>query len=130
MPDHIVIVILENRSFHQIIGDPNLPCLNALAKGGALMTQSYFGQTPYAIVPKGCNSPLPCRPSQPNYLYLFSGHHQGVTPEWFQEPRSPYLGVALNDSKMKMELQMIPEKVTTIWESNPLPPSFSDRMER
>jgi hypothetical protein len=102
VPDHIVIVILENRSFHQIIGDPNMPCLNALARGGALMTQSYFSQTPYAIVPKGCNSPLPCRPSQPNYLYLFSGHHQGVTPEWFQAPRSPYLGVASNDSQGNM----------------------------
>jgi hypothetical protein len=112
MPDHIVIVILENRSFHQIIGDPDMPCLNALAKGGALMTQSYFGQTPYALVPKGFNSPLPCRPSQPNYLYLFSGHHQGVTPQWFQEPRSPYLGVALNDSKgNKLQMPIVDTQV-------------------
>jgi hypothetical protein len=99
MPDHIVLVILENRSFDQVIGDPSMPCLNAFAKGGALMTQSYFGQIPYATIPNGFNAPLPSRPSQPNYLYLFSGHHQGVTPEWFQEPRSPYLGIALNDPK-------------------------------
>jgi hypothetical protein len=127
MPDHIVIVILENRSFHQIIGDPNLPCLNALAKGGALMTQSYFGQTPYAIVPKGCNSPLPCRPSQPNYLYLFSGHHQGVTPEWFQEPRSPYLGVALNDSKGNLLRNPIHDTQVGVG-NNPIPADWQPLM--
>ena len=97
-PAHVVIVVLENRSFKQIVGDREMPYLNALASGGALMTRAYFAQTPYGIVPEGYESRLPARPSQPNYLYLFSGHHQGVLPSWFQAPGSPYLGNAINDA--------------------------------
>ena len=97
-PEHIVIVVLENRSFGQVINDPGMPYLNSLARGGALMTQSYFAQLPYGTVPTGWSAPLPARPSQPNYLYLFSGHHQGVTPSYFRAPASSYLGTASNDA--------------------------------
>jgi acid phosphatase len=62
-PDHIVIVIEENRSFAQIIGNREAPYINELAKRGALFTQSY-GVT---------------HPSQPNYLALFSGNTHGIT---------------------------------------------------
>lgn len=62
-PDHIVIVMEENRSYSQIIGNPDAPYINALAKRGALFTQSY-GVT---------------HPSQPNYLALFAGSTQGVS---------------------------------------------------
>jgi acid phosphatase len=62
-PDHIVIVIEENKSFNQIIGSREAPFINKLAKGGALFTQSY-GVT---------------HPSQPNYLALFSGSTRGIT---------------------------------------------------
>jgi hypothetical protein len=62
------------------------------------MTRADFAQTPYGIVPSGHESYLPARPSQPNYLYLFSGHNQGVVPSWFQSPGSPYLGTATNDA--------------------------------
>ena len=96
-PAHVVIVILENKSFREIIGDRELPYLNALAQQGALMTRAYFAQIPYGIVPAGYSARLPARPSQPNYLYLFSGHHQGMLPAWFQDPGSPYLGNAIND---------------------------------
>jgi acid phosphatase len=61
-PDHIVIVIEENKSFTQIIGNREAPCINELAKRGALFTQSY-GVT---------------HPSQPNYLALFSGSTRGI----------------------------------------------------
>lgn len=61
-PDHIVIVIEENRHFSQIIGNREAPYINALAKRGTLFTQSY-GVT---------------HPSLPNYLALFSGSLQGV----------------------------------------------------
>src|SRR5262249_32646923 len=100
-PAHVVIVILENKSFPGIIGDRELPYLNGLAKQGALMTRAYFAQTPYGIVPAGYSARLPTRPSQPNYLYLFSGHHQGVLPSWFQDPASPYTGTAINDASGK-----------------------------
>jgi len=62
-PDHIVIVVEENKSFNQIIGNREAPYINKLAKGGALFTQSY-GVT---------------HPSQPNYLALFSGSTRGIT---------------------------------------------------
>lgn len=62
-PDHIVIVIEENKSFSQIIGNKDAPYINELARRGALFTQSY-GIT---------------HPSQPNYLALFSGSTRGIT---------------------------------------------------
>ena len=61
-PDHIVIVVEENKSFAQIIGNPDTPYINALASRGALFTHSY-GVT---------------HPSQPNYLALFSGSTHGI----------------------------------------------------
>lgn len=61
-PDHIVIVIEENKSFSQIIGNREAPYINELAKRGALFTQSY-GIT---------------HPSQPNYLALFTGSTRGI----------------------------------------------------
>ncbi len=62
-PDHIVIVIEENKSFSQVIGNPDAPYINELAKRSALFTNSH-GIT---------------HPSQPNYLALFSGSTHGIT---------------------------------------------------
>ena len=66
-PDHIVIAILENHSFEQIIGSTAAPYINSLANdtSSALFTASY-GIT---------------HPSQPNYLVLYSGSTQGVTDD-------------------------------------------------
>lgn len=62
-PDHIVVVIEENRSFDQIMAISETLYIHALAKRGVLFTQSY-----------GVSNP-----SQPNYLALFSGSTQGIT---------------------------------------------------
>ncbi len=64
-PDHVVVLIMENTSYNQIIGSSAAPYINSLVNDSncALFTQSY-GMT---------------RPSQPNYLQLFSGSTQGVT---------------------------------------------------
>lgn len=64
-PAHIVVVVLENRAYQQVIGSPDAPFLNGLARSGAMFTQSY------AIT----------HPSEPNYLALFSGSTQGVTSD-------------------------------------------------
>jgi acid phosphatase len=61
-PDHIVIVIEENKAFGDIIGSPAAPYINSLAKKGTLLT-NYSGLH---------------HPSQPNYIELFSGNGQGV----------------------------------------------------
>lgn len=62
---HIVIVVEENRSQTNIIGNKSTPFINALATHGAMMAQS-FGET---------------HPSEPNYLALFAGSTLGVTKD-------------------------------------------------
>jgi acid phosphatase len=63
-PDHVVVVIEENRSFMQIMDTNNHDSfIHALAKRGTLFTRSY-GVT---------------HPSQPNYMALFSGSTHGIT---------------------------------------------------
>ena len=64
-PSHVVIVIEENRSQANIIGNKSAPFINALAASGALMAQS-FAET---------------HPSEPNYLALFAGDTFGVTKD-------------------------------------------------
>ena len=63
-PDHVMIVIEENRGYAQIMDKRNSASyIHALAKRGVLFTQSYGV----------------AHPSQPNYLALFSGSTQGIT---------------------------------------------------
>ncbi len=61
-PAHIVLVVMENHAYGEIIGNPAAPFINALARQGALFTRSF------AVT----------HPSEPNYLALFSGSLQGV----------------------------------------------------
>jgi acid phosphatase len=60
-PAHVVIVVFENRSASDVLGNARAPYLTALARRGATMTRSY------ALT----------HPSQPNYFALFSGSYQG-----------------------------------------------------
>lgn len=61
-PDHIVIVVEENHSYKEIVGNKNAPFMNSLFRSGASLTNHYAIE----------------HPSQPNYLDLFSGSNQGV----------------------------------------------------
>ena len=61
-PDHVVVVLMENKSYGDVIGSTNAPYLNSLPARGALLT-AYCGLH---------------HPSQPNYVELFSGKEQGV----------------------------------------------------
>jgi acid phosphatase len=64
--DHVVIVVMENKNYSDIIGRPDeAPYLNSLAAGGAVFSNSFAA----------------AHPSQPNYLALFSGSTQGVTSD-------------------------------------------------
>ena len=64
--DYVVIVVEENRTVGQNIGDlVNAPYLNSLASGGVRMGAMFAIE----------------HPSQPNYLQLFSGSNQGVTDD-------------------------------------------------
>jgi hypothetical protein len=61
-PKHIVVVLLENTEYSQVIGNRSAPYINALAKRDALATRSF------AIT----------HPSLPNYLALTGGSTFGI----------------------------------------------------
>lgn len=82
VPDHIVIVVLENHAYQQLIGSKEAPYINQLASTGALFTQSY------ALT----------HPSQPNYIMMFSGGNQGVKDDNIPAGapfKTPNLGASL-----------------------------------
>ena len=62
-PDHVVIVVMENKRYDAVIGHAQTPYISELAKQGANFSNAY-GET---------------HPSQPNYLAFFSGSTQGVS---------------------------------------------------
>lgn len=63
--DHIVVVVLENHSAGDLVGNAAAPFLQSLIQRGTLLTRSY------AVT----------HPSEPNYLALFSGSTQGVADD-------------------------------------------------
>lgn len=63
--DHIVLIVLENRDYGEVIGSSHMPNLNALAKGNVLLS-NYFAAA---------------HPSLPNYIALVSGSTQGITSD-------------------------------------------------
>ncbi|MEY9946567.1 alkaline phosphatase family protein [Kitasatospora sp. GAS1066B] len=65
-PAHVVVVVEENHSYDDIIGDnADAPYINSLAGQGALMTSS-FGVS---------------HPSEPNYMALFGGSTFGLSSD-------------------------------------------------
>jgi acid phosphatase len=86
-PDHIVVVIMENHSYGQIIGAAEAPNITALAAEGA-----NFVNAPTDPVGATSGSHSLRHPSQPNYLELFSGNNQGTLqdghPGTISEPLS------------------------------------------
>jgi len=65
-PAHVVVVMEENHSYSDIIGNTSqAPYMNSLAGQGALMTSSY------AVT----------HPSDPNYLALYAGNTFGLTAD-------------------------------------------------
>jgi len=62
-PQKVVVVVLENHDYQQIVGDAaNAPFLNSVISQGLLFNNAHALD----------------HPSQPNYLNLFSGSDQGV----------------------------------------------------
>src|SRR5262245_48041199 len=78
-PDHVVIVMEENRAYGDIIGSGAAPYINRLAREGALFTSSF------ALT----------HPSQPNYLALFAGSTFGVDDSCPVDFRGPNLASRL-----------------------------------
>jgi len=102
--DHVVVVIFENHSYADIIGNPAAPNFNALAASGANFLPA--SDDPAGVM---SGSHAVRHPSQPNYLEFYSGSNQGVVqdgrPGTTQEPFSssppfttPNLGAALRNA--------------------------------
>jgi hypothetical protein len=77
--DHVVVVIEENHSYENIIGNGQDPFINYLASGGALLT-NYHAIT---------------HPSEPNYLALYAGSTFGVRDNADHNEPDPTLGSIL-----------------------------------
>jgi acid phosphatase len=102
--DHIVVVVMENHSFGEILGPgSDAKYLGQLAKGGAVFSQS-FGIT---------------HPSQPNYLALFSGSAQGVCDDGNHDITAPNLAtqLAANGKKFAGYVEKDSPRKHNPWES-------------
>jgi hypothetical protein len=62
---HVFIVVEENHSYSQVVGNPSMPYLNILINNYGLATQ-YFANG---------------HPSLPNYLWLTSGSNDGISTD-------------------------------------------------
>lgn len=65
VPPHILLVMMENEGYDQVVGGSATPYITSLADDYGLATQSY------ALA----------HPSLPNYLDLYSGSDQGITQD-------------------------------------------------
>jgi len=81
-PEHVVVIVEENKSFAEVIGQGSAPYINALVKQSALFTDAH-GTT---------------HPSAPNYFALFAGRtntNGDDCPETGIPPNAPNLGSEL-----------------------------------
>jgi len=78
--DHIVVVLEENKSYEQVIGNPAAPYINQVLRAeGANLTRMYAEE----------------HESEGNYFWLFSGSNQGVgfidvIPAWWNNRTYPF----------------------------------------
>jgi acid phosphatase len=83
-PDHVVIVVEENHGYSQIIGSDSAPYINRIVSDSNCANFTRFCAETH--------------PSQPNYLFLFSGADQGVKDDNVPATlpfKSPALGPGL-----------------------------------
>ena len=81
--DHIVVAVMENHDYNEIIGDTqDAPYINNLAANGALLT-NYTAIT---------------HPSEPNYFALYAGSTFGVTDDGAYSEPDPTLATILQNA--------------------------------
>ncbi len=79
---HVWVIVLENAGYDRIVGSAEAPFLNGLIAGGGL-AQAYSGVG---------------RPSQPNYLALFSGSTHGIADNDPHDIDAPTLADQLEEA--------------------------------
>lgn len=83
-PDHVVVVMMENHSFGEILDPQRAPFIAGLAAKGASFTNAFAVS----------------HPSEPNYFALFSGSTQNVHDDGFYRfAHAPTLAGALEAAK-------------------------------
>src|SRR5206468_8346790 len=106
-PDHVVVIIEEDR-FTNAIGDTaRLPYVNQLAAGGLVYN----------------NSHAPLHPSRPDYYMLFSGSTQGITDNWQEHAlfTGPNLAKSLNSTPGMSFVgysESMPADGSLVWEAS------------
>ena len=88
-PDHIIVIIEENKSYAQIIGSAAAPYLNGLANQGASFSNFLSFH----------------HPSQPNYIEIFSGSNQEIWNDTV--PSAPLTVTSLGGALIKAGLSFI-----------------------
>lgn len=78
-PPHILIVVMENHSYEQVIGNSQMPYINALARANAVVSTTDLSH-----------------PSLPNYLGLISGSIQN-NPQDTTPQDGTYAGLQFTD---------------------------------
>ena len=78
-PPHVMIVLMENHSYEEIVGNPQMPNINALAATNAVVSTTDLSH-----------------PSEPNYLGLVSGSIQDNPPDVTPQDKT-YAGPQLTD---------------------------------
>src|SRR3954447_11408430 len=85
------VIVLENHSFDQVIGSPQAPFINGLARRGALFTR-YFGLA---------------HPSLPNYLAILGGSTFGIRSDCTGcKAKDPNLAGQLSDAGVSWRAYM------------------------
>ena len=77
--NQIVVVMMENHDYNQIIGNTQAPYINSLAAGGALLTN-------YTAI---------SHPSEPNYFSLYAGSTFGIADDNHYSEPDPTLATIL-----------------------------------
>jgi hypothetical protein len=102
--DHVVLVIIENVNYSQVIGSANAPYINSLRAGGTSLDRAYaFLHT-----------------SAPNYGELFAGNDSGITDGAIPAGvpfTTPNLGASLRQagSSFTGYAQSLPEPGSTVF---------------
>jgi acid phosphatase len=77
-PEHVLVVVFENKDDDQVIGSPSAPYLTSLAGTGANLTDAHGER----------------HPSRPNYVALLSGSTQGVRDDSCPQDLGPVATLA------------------------------------
>lgn len=106
--EHVFLIVMENKSYSRLLGNPNVPWINQAAKTYAVASNYYSV----------------AHPSQPNYLALTSGSTQRVTSDVTVTVSVPNLADQLEAHRKSWKAYM--QGLSTNGNTNKLIPTAGD----